>query len=65
VINVRVPGRIFEAIDELTKKLGATKTDVIAALLNEGLAVAGRKRGERHQKSGDDTDYARPRATRR
>jgi hypothetical protein len=49
VINIRVPGRIFEAIDALTKRLGATKTDVIAALLNEGLDVAGKKRGQRHR----------------
>jgi hypothetical protein len=50
MMNVRVPGRVFEAIEALTKKLRATKTDVIAALLNEGLDVAGKKRGGRHRK---------------
>jgi pyrrolidone-carboxylate peptidase len=40
VMNVKVPSHMAAAIDQLTKQLGTTKTDVVIALLNEGLAVA-------------------------
>ena len=39
-MNVKVPSHMAAAIDQLTKQLGTTKTDVVIALLNEGLAVA-------------------------
>jgi len=38
--NVRVPVDTLDGIDRLAKKLDATKTSVIVALLNEALAVA-------------------------
>jgi predicted DNA-binding protein len=45
MMNVRIPTDVAEAIDQLSKKLGASKTDVVSALLNEGLNVARKKRG--------------------
>jgi hypothetical protein len=44
LMNVKVPVETFSAIDRLAKQLKATKTHVVVALLNEGLAVAQRKR---------------------
>ena len=39
-MNVKIPGEIATAIDQLAKQLKATKTSVVVALLNEGLAIA-------------------------
>ena len=44
-----VPFRIVEAIEQLGKKLGASRKDVLLALLNEGLDVAGKKRGKQRR----------------
>ena len=46
VMNVRIPAHIAEAIDQLAKKLGTSKTALMLALLNEGLDVAGKNRGK-------------------
>ena len=45
VMNVRLPAHIVEAIEQLAKMLGASKTAVVLALLNEGLRVMRKKRG--------------------
>ena len=45
-LSVSVPSHIAEAIGELAKKLGASKTALVLALLNEGLDVVGKKRGQ-------------------
>ncbi len=38
ILNVRVPVQIISAISAIAEKLGASKTETIVALLNEGLA---------------------------
>ena len=45
VMNMRIPAHIAEAIDQLAKRLGASKAAVALALLNEGLDVVRKKRG--------------------
>ena len=45
LMNVRLPTTVADAIDRLAKDLGATKTDVVTALLNAGLDIAAKKRG--------------------
>ena len=42
-MNVKVPVEMVIAIDRLAKELNATKTSVVVALLNEGLAIAQKK----------------------
>ena len=44
MMNVKVPVEVVTAIDRLSKRLKATKTSVVVALLNEGLAIALKKR---------------------
>lgn len=44
LVNVKVPIEIATTIDRLAKQFKATKTQVIVALLNEGLAIAQKKR---------------------
>jgi hypothetical protein len=44
LMNVKLPIEIITAIDRLAKQLSASKTSVIVALLNEGLAMAQKKR---------------------
>jgi hypothetical protein len=39
-MNVKIPSTLVTAIDELHKQLAVSKTEVVLALLNEGLAVA-------------------------
>ena len=43
MMNVKVPTRIAEAVDQLARRHGVSKTDVIVALLNQGLGVAARR----------------------
>jgi hypothetical protein len=43
LMNMKIPAAMAAAIDQLAKRLGVTKTDVVIALLNEGLAVAQKK----------------------
>ena len=43
LMNVKVPVEILAAIDQLAKRLKASKTDVVVALLNEALAIAKHK----------------------
>lgn len=40
LMNVKIPAHVHEAIELLSKKLDASKTDVVLALLNEGLETA-------------------------
>jgi hypothetical protein len=42
LMNVKLPAQLADAIAELADALNASKTDVIVALLNEGLSAAGR-----------------------
>jgi len=40
LMNVKVPSKLFESIEQIAKKLNVSKTDVVVALLNAGLDVA-------------------------
>ncbi len=40
LMNVKVPTVLFQAIEEIADGLGASKTDVVVALLNAGLDTA-------------------------
>ena len=40
LMNVKVPTRVLERISQVADQLRATKTEVVIALLNDGLAVA-------------------------
>ena len=44
LMNVKVPIEVVTAIDRLSKQLNTSKTNVVVALLNEGLAIASKKR---------------------
>jgi hypothetical protein len=44
LMNVKIPMDTLAAIDQLATQLNATKTSVVVALLNEGLALAQKKR---------------------
>ena len=44
LMNVKVPIEVVTAIDRLSKELNTSKTNVVVALLNEGLAVANKKK---------------------
>ena len=37
LVNVRIPAAVMDEIERVVRETGATKTDVIVALLNEGL----------------------------
>jgi len=37
LMNVKIPTHVSDAIQRVAKSLGASKTDVVIALLNEGL----------------------------
>ena len=37
LMNVKIPNHVSDAIQRVAKALGASKTDVVIALLNEGL----------------------------
>ena len=37
LMNVKIPAHVSDAIQRVTRALGASKTDVVIALLNEGL----------------------------
>ena len=43
LMNVKIPVELVTAIDRLAKQLKASKTSVVVALLNEGLAIAQKK----------------------
>lgn len=45
MLNVKLPGRVWKAIDTLSRHLGTTKAEVVIALLNEGLGRRPRRRG--------------------
>jgi hypothetical protein len=40
LMNVKIPAYVSDAIQKVANDLGASKTEVVIALLNEGLAVA-------------------------
>jgi hypothetical protein len=40
LLNMKVPSGTAQAIDQLAKQLKTSKTEVVLALLNEGLAIA-------------------------
>jgi len=40
LMNVKIPAYISDAIQKVATDLGASKTEVVIALLNEGLEVA-------------------------
>ncbi len=44
LMNVKLPVDTLNAIERLTKELKATKTSVVVALLNEGLALVPKAR---------------------
>jgi hypothetical protein len=39
LMNVRIPAHVSAAIHHVAKRLGVSKTEVVVALLNEGLEV--------------------------
>lgn len=41
LMNVKIPIGLSDAIDRIVKELGVAKTDVVIALLNEGLDRSG------------------------
>jgi hypothetical protein len=40
LMNVKIPAYVSDAIQQVASDLGASKTEVVIALLNEGLEVA-------------------------
>ncbi len=40
LMNVKVPANVLSRIDKVASTLGATKTEVVIAILNEGLQTA-------------------------
>lgn len=46
-ISARIPSHAHDAIGELAAKFGATRTEVLVALLNAGLEVAQRRKSKR------------------
>jgi len=40
LMNVKIPAYVSDAIQRMAKDLGASKTEVVIALLNEGLDAA-------------------------
>ena len=40
LMNVKIPAYVSDAIQKVAKNLGASKTEVVIALLNEGLEAA-------------------------
>jgi hypothetical protein len=46
LMNAQVPDSVDEAIERVAADLGCSKTAVVVALLNEGLAVFSERRGE-------------------
>ncbi len=40
LMNVKIPAHVSDAIQEVARALGASKTEVVIALLNEGLKVS-------------------------
>ena len=40
LMNVKIPSHVSDAIQRVAKELGASKTEVVIALLNEGLDMS-------------------------
>ena len=45
LMNVKIPAYLSDAIQKVAEDLGASKTEVVIALLNEGLEVASNHQG--------------------
>lgn len=43
LMNVKIPAALSDAIDRLAGEFGTSKTEVVVALLNTGLDIAGTK----------------------
>lgn len=43
LMNVKIPAALSDAIDRLAGEFGTSKTEVVVALLNTGLDIAGAK----------------------
>jgi hypothetical protein len=43
LMNVKIPSAVADAIAQLATRLGTSRTDVVVALLNEGLAMVPKK----------------------
>lgn len=43
LMNVKVPTNVLNRLDHVASSLGATKTEVVIAILNEGLTTAERE----------------------
>lgn len=43
LMNVKIPAYVADQIDAIADELGATKIDVVIALLNQGFVVAERQ----------------------
>lgn len=57
LMNVKIPASIGDAIDRIAKELQLSKTEVVVALLNEGLEVAAdRLRGLKAAKAASAND---------
>jgi len=49
LMNVKVPTVLFQRIADIAKDLGASKTDVVVALLNAGLDSARQRLSQRQR----------------
>ena len=57
LMNVKIPASIGDAIDRIAKELQLSKTEVVVALLNEGLEVAAdRLKGLKAAKAASASD---------
>jgi ribbon-helix-helix CopG family protein len=52
LMNIKLPSDVADAIDEIAKRLDTSKTDVVIALLNEGLAMVPKTTGHRRPPGG-------------
>ena len=50
MINVKVPTHITGAVDQLARRLGVSKTEVVVALLTQGLGTATKRLGKQLRK---------------
>ena len=59
LMNVKIPAYISDAIERVARDLGASKTEVVIALLNEGLDAASSALKELRQAKGKRTGRGR------
>lgn len=53
LMNVKVPAEVGQAVEAVARQLGATKTEVVIALLNHGLDAATKALAERRARAAD------------